>query len=79
MTPRLQSLVISLWRYSAKLAKNKAVYTAAKVACGWAGAVIIKGYIGNLAGAVMQKLPVNAKKANSDGQTDRPTYRHSES
>ena len=37
--------------------KNKAVYTAAEVTCGWAGAVIRK------AGAATQKPPVNAKKS----------------
>ena len=42
--------------------KNKAVYTATKVACGWAG-------------AVTQDLPENAEKklTRTDRRTDRPT------
>ena len=50
---------------------NKAVYTAESVACDWAG-------------AVMRKVPQNAKKTNAlptdgrtDGPTNRPTDRHS--
>ena len=66
--------------------RNKAAYTTALVAGGWAGAVMI------LAGAVMiwagacsninfstLKMPKNAKKAKcdrrTDGQTDTVTYR----
>ena len=47
------------------LQRNKAVYTAESVACDWAG-------------AVMQKLPENAKKTNAlptDGPTNQPTNR----
>ena len=44
--------------------KHKVVYTAIKVTCGWAGAVIRKVNLSIWAGA---------KKANMDPQTDRPT------
>ena len=66
---------------------NKAVYTNAPVAGGWAGAVMIwAGALMIWAGAVMiwagacskknyptLKMPKNAKKAKCDGRTDRPT------
>ena len=64
--------------------KNKAVYTTATVADGWAGAVMIwAGAVVIWAGAVMiwagacsntnfsaLKMPKNAKKAKCDGRTD---------
>ena len=51
-------------------------YTRAEVACGWAGAVMIKSYPSIWAGAVMQKPPVTPKKLSvTDRQTDRPTDR----
>ena len=70
--------------------KNKAVYTTAPVAGGWAGAAMVHaGAIMILIGAVMiwagacsnanfptLKMPKNAKKAECDGPTDRPTDRH---
>ena len=43
--------------------KNKAVYTATEGACGWAGAVIKKGYSSDWAGAATQKPLVNAEKS----------------
>ena len=55
---------------------NKAVYTATKVACGWAGAVMKSAYSSMWAAAVMRKEPENvknAKKANGDRPTDEPT------
>ena len=62
---------------------NKAVYTTAPVAGGWAGAVIIwAGAVMIWAGACSNtnfptlKMPKNAKKAKCDGQTDRRTDRH---
>ena len=57
--------------------KNKAVYTTAPVAGGWAGALIIwAGAVMLWAGACSNtnfptlKLPKNAKKAKCDGRTD---------
>ena len=63
---------------------NKAVYTAAPVAGGWAGAVMIwAGVVMIWAGACSNtnfltfKMPKNAKKAKwdrrTDGRTDRRT------
>ena len=54
-------------------------YTRAEVACGWAGAVVIKSYPSIWAGAVMQKRPVTPKKQSvTDRPTDRPTDRRTE-
>ena len=69
---------------------NKAVYTTAPVAGGWAGVVMIwAGAVMIWAGAVMiwagactntnfptLKMPKNAKKAKCDRPTDGPTDRH---
>ena len=55
--------------------KNKAGYTATKVACGWAGAVMRKAYPSIWAGAVTQKPPVTPKKLSV---TDLPTERAAE-
>ena len=57
-------------------------YTRAEVACGWAGAVMIKAYPSIWAGAVTQKPPITPKKltrtdGRTDGRTDRPTDGHS--
>ena len=71
--------------------RNKAVYTTATVADGWAGAVMIwAGAVMIWAGAVMiwagacsntnfstLKMPKNAKKSKV-GQTDRPTDRQTD-
>ena len=35
-----------------------------------------KGYSSNWAGAIMQKPPANAEKANADGTMDQPTDQH---
>ena len=56
----------------------KAGFTASKVACGWAGAVMEHVNSNIWAGAVMQKTPknaVNAEKGNrvTDYPTDGPT------
>ena len=48
-----------------RIKENKAGYTAIEVPCRWAGAVM-KVNLSILAGAVMQKPPVNAEKANGD-------------
>ena len=56
---------------------NKAGNTATDVACGWAGAVIKKANLSVWAGAVVEKTPENAEKANGDGRTDQPTAGHS--
>ena len=56
----------------------KAGFTATKVACGWAGAVMEHANSNIWAGAVMQKTPknaVNAEKGN--GVTDYPIDQHS--
>ena len=57
-------------------------YTRAEVACGWAGAVMIKAYPSIWAGAVTQKPPVTPKKqsvtdppTDTDRQTDRVGHR----
>ena len=62
--------------------RNKAVYTTAPVADGWAGAVMIwAGAVIIWAGACSNtnfptlKMPKNEKKAKCDGPTDRPTDR----
>ena len=63
---------------SVKNRKNKAVYTATKVACGWAGVVMKKAYPSILAGAVTQKPPITPKTdadQPTDRQTNRPTDR----
>ena len=54
--------------------KHKVVYTATNVTCGWAGAVIRKANPSIWAGAITQNCPKckNAKKANTDLQTDGP-------
>ena len=58
--------------------KNKAVYTANEVACGWAGAVMKKAYPSIWVGAVTQKPPITPKKlTRTDQLTDRPTDGHS--
>ena len=73
--------------YRARAQKNKAVYTIAPVAGGWAGAVmlwagavmILEGVVMLWAGACSNtnfptlKMPKNAEKAKCDGPTDRPT------
>ena len=78
--------------YCTKRDENKAVYTTAPVAGGWAGAVMIwAGAVMIWAGAVMiwagvcsntnfstLKMPKNAKKAKCDGPTDRRTDRPTE-
>ena len=51
--------------------KNKAGYTATKVACGWARAVMKKSNSNIWPG--MPENAKNAKKANGDRPTDRPT------
>ena len=53
--------------------KNKSVYTATEVACGWAGAVIKKTNPSIWAGAAMQKPPAEGP---TDRPTDRPTDTH---
>ena len=51
-------------------------YTRAEVACGWAGAVMIKSYPSVWAGAVMEKPPVTPKKlTRTDRHTDQQTDR----
>ena len=52
---------------------NKAVYTATKVACGWAGAVMKKANSSIWAGA--PKNAKNAEKADGDRPTDIAGYR----
>ena len=62
---------------------KKAGYTATKVACGWARAVMKKVYPSIWAGAVTQKPPVTPKKhgctdrrnRRTDRPTDEPTQR----
>ena len=53
--------------------KNKPGYTATKVACGWAGAVIGQPCI--WAAEVEQEPLICAKKANDGGPTDQPEQR----
>ena len=48
------------------LPKNEAVYTATEVACGLAGALRKHANSTIWAGAVMQKMPENAKNAKRD-------------
>ena len=54
--------------------KNKAGYTATKIACGWAGAVKT-GQCKHLDKSSNAKDAKKAIKANGDQQTDRPTNR----
>ena len=58
------------------LKRNKAIYAATQVACGWAGAVIVKG---NYAfRQEQQKLSINTekvKKVKFDGRVDGRTGR----
>ena len=53
-------------------------YTRAEVACGWAGAVMVKAYPSIWAGAVTQKPLVTPKKAKRYGWTDGPTDRRTD-
>ena len=53
--------------------KNKAGYTATKVTCGWAGAVMKYANSSIWAGAVTLDNAENAKKANGDRPSDRST------
>ena len=53
---------------------NKAGYTATKVVCGWAGAVLIKANSGIWAGSVMQKTPKMSKMSKTLRATNRSTF-----
>ena len=52
--------------------KNKAGYTATKVARGWAGAVMNKTNVSNCTGAVEQTMPKNKLTPRREGRPTKP-------